>query len=569
MSVPAKLPVAREVDRRAVKAVCQRLPEAVRLQPAGRPAVVARADHLIDVLTLLRHQPDLQFDQLVDLTAVDLAGPHSENDLTVVYQLRSLRLGHQLQLETQVRAGAGLATATGVWPGANWPERELFEMFGVTFEGHPDLRRLLTPEWLGGFPLRRGYPLRGSEARLSHVGPPTDEPAMGETTRAGLDLGFLDPASPDLRIHVELDGETIVRTTVEPGYQHSGLEKLAEHRTYLQLVPLTERLSQAAPFAAGLAYVLAVEEVLAIEVPSRGQHFRLILGELTRLCGHLSWLARQAWAAGYAVVRQLAIAQREALAQLLGALTGDRAGVGVLRIGGMGLDLPGEFAGLLPPAMASLHQACTQIDSLFMKDRSWVRRSRGSGAMEREDAIAWGLTGPALRAAGVAEDVRRSAPYLSYTDYDFDIPVGACGDVYDRCAVRLQEMEQSARILKRAAEVIPRGPVRVADYGITQPPHDEVGAQMEPLIHHFQRWMEGHGLRPPAGTQVYRPTEAHTGELGFYLVSDGTDRPRRLHLRPPSLYHAQILTFLLPGTRLGDAAALVASLDVVAGEMDR
>lgn len=554
----------------AVQAICQRLPDAVRLQPSGRPAVTAGADGLIDVLTLLRHHPDLQFDQLVDLTAVDLAGPASESDLTVMYQLRSLGRGHQLQLEAQLRSGAGLSTATALWPGANWPERELFEMFGITIEGHPDLRRLLTPERLDGFPLQRRYPVQGQGDLTPHVVAPGDGPVSSEGARMGLDLGPLDQMSPaDMRIHIDLDAETITAVAVEPGYHHSGLEKLAESRTYLQLIPLTERLSHPAPLATGLAYVLAVEEILGIEVPSRGQHFRLILSEIARLCGHLSWLARQARSAGHAVVRQLAIDQRDTLAQLLEDLTGHHAGLGVVRIGGMCLDLPGELGALLSPPLASLRQACDQTDSLFMRDRGWIRRSRGSGVTERVDAIAWGLTGPALRAAGVAEDVRRSAPYLPYPEYDFDIPVGSCGDVYDRCAVRLQEMEQSARILAQAAEAVPPGPVSVADYGATQPPHDEVGAQMEPLIHHFQRWMEGHGLRPPAGAQVYRPTETHTGELGFYLVSDGTDRPRRLHMRVPSLYHAQILTSLLTGTRLGDGAALVASMDVVAGEMDR
>jgi len=532
--------------------------------------VVTRADDLIDVLTLLRHHPDLQFDQLIDLTAVDLGGPDRDGDLTIAYQLRSLDQGHRLQLETRVRAGSGLATATGLWPGANWLERELFEMFGVTFDGHPDLRRLLTPDWLRGFPLQRDYPLRGRDEDEALSQASIGEPGWADGIGRGLDLGPLDPLSPaDLRILVELDGELITEASIEPGYHHSGFEKLAENRTYLQLIPLAERLCSATPFAVSLAYTLAVEQVLGVEVPSRGQHIRLVLSEVARLSGHLNWLARQAWAAGYAVVRQLALDQREAFAQVLETLTRHRAGMGVLQIGGMGMDLPGELAALLAPALASLRHARAEIVSLFMEDRSWIRRSRGAGVVEADDAIAWGITGPALRAAGVAEDGRHTAPHLPYQEYDFSIPVGACGDMYDRCAVRLQEIDQSAHILAQAAEVLPPGPVIEADYAISQPPQEEVGTGMEPLIHHFQRWMAGHGLRPPAGAQAYCPTEAHTGELGFFLVSDGTDRPRRLHLRAPSLFHSQVLTSLLPGTRLGDAAALVASMDPVAGEMDR
>lgn len=538
---------------------------------AGRPTaahVRLAVEQLPGVLALLRHHPSLDFDQLIDLTAVDLSGVSGDHPFDLVYQLRSLGRAHRLQVTAEVgQPDASLPSAGEHWPGARWLEREVHEMLGLRFAGPGRAERLLTPAHFNGHPLLRGFALTGDggERQAAADGEPEPGPAGSLLELpAGVGRGPVP-----LRVRLHLDDEQVVEAEVEPGLAHSGFEKLAEHLGYHQLATAAERVTDADPASGALAAVLAAECLLQVEVPPRARRIRLVLAELSRLHSHIEWLARLARVAGFGQAAALADGGAEAAADLQQLLSGRRRIPGVLRVGGVAADLPEAMPSAMTEFLEGLRRSLGRLRVLWVGTRSWDRRARGLGALAPDRAIAWGVTGPDLRATGVCEDARRSLPYCGYEEVDFEVPVGAAGDAFDRCAVRLAEIEQSARILETACRDLPGGPVMIDDYEVSQPPPGGAGTHVEELIHHMELWMDGHGLRPPPGSQVYQPVEGATGELGIFVLSDGTGRPYRLHLRSPSLMQAQVLADLLRGVHLEDAPVVVASLGICAAEMDR
>lgn len=401
-------------------------------------------------------------------------------------------------------------------------------------------------------------------------------PEAGAPERLVLNMGPSHPSTHGvLRLELELDGETILRATPHIGYLHRGFEKIAEHVTYTQFIPYTDRLDYLAPLANNVAFVLAVEKLLGIEdrVPVRARFIRVICAELARISSHLLGLGAFAMDCGAVTVFLYQFTEREKIYSLCEALTGARFTTSYTRVGGVARDLPPGWCGALGKFLDELLRTVDEIDRLLTRNMIWVKRTRGVGVIPREMAIGHGLTGPNLRASGVPYDLRKDRPYLCYDRFEFDVPVGTTGDCYDRYLIRLEEIRQSARIIRQCLDRIPGGPdnatgepIVLDDYKIALPPKHRTLRAMEELIHHFMTVT--HGPACPAGG-IYFGHENPKGELGFYICSAGGGVPYRLRIRAPSFFTLSVLPALLPGHALADVPAILGSLDFVMGECDR
>lgn len=389
------------------------------------------------------------------------------------------------------------------------------------------------------------------------------------TTRRTMTLN-MGPQHPSthgvLRLVLELDGEVVVTCVPHIGYLHTGIEKGLESKRYQQGIPLTDRMDYLAPLSNNLALVLAIEKALGITVPERAQTIRVLLTELTRIKSHLVWLGTHALDIGAMSVFLYCFREREAILDLYEAVSGQRMMSTYFRVGGLASDLPPGFEDAVKAFLKSFPDRLAEYEALLTANPLWRQRTIGIGTIKREDAVALGLTGPSLRACGVAYDVRRAHPYSSYERYSFDIPLGKTGDVYDRYLVRVAEMRQSHRIAGQALERLTPGPVNVADPKLIPPPKPLLKRSMEALIHHFKLYAEGFSV--PAG-EVYQAIEAPRGEFGCYLVSDGSPRPYRVHFRAPSFVNLQALPKMVEGRLVADVVAVIGSLDIVLGEIDR
>ena len=390
-------------------------------------------------------------------------------------------------------------------------------------------------------------------------------PASAETMV--LNVGPQHPSTHGvLRLILELDGETIVRAAPDVGYLHTGIEKSAEKLYYSQVIPLTDRIDYLAPLSNNLVYCLAVEKLLNLEVPPRAQWIRVLLTELTRLNNHLVWLGTCALELGAMSVFLYCFREREEILKVFELVSGQRMMTSYFRIGGLAVEPPADFPRQVDRLLKMLPGRFDEYEDLLTENRIWLARTRGVGVLSPEDAIAWGITGPNLRASGVAFDLRKAEPYSGYENFKFEIPVRPEGDVYARYVVRVAEMRQSVRIARQALDGLPAGPVRADAPGIVLPERDKMKTEMEALIYHFKLVVDG--FAPPAG-EVYAAVESPKGELGCFLVSDGSPRPWRMRWRPPSLLNVQVLSKLLPGHLFADAIAILASVDFVLGEVDR
>ena len=372
-----------------------------------------------------------------------------------------------------------------------------------------------------------------------------------------------------LRVVMELDGEIIVKTSPEIGFLHSGFEKLGEHLDYNQYITITDRMNYLSPLCNNVAYALAVEKLLGLEVPKRAQYIRVIMCELSRIADHLTAMGMQAVDVGAFTVFLYGFRIREKIYDLFELACGARLTTSYTRVGGMMRDLPDEF---IPAAKAIIEEmplTFKQIDGLLSHNRIWLDRTRGIGVIPTDMAISYGLTGPIGRASGVDYDLRVNEPYSSYEDFDFDVIIGADGDAYDRFNVRLYELWESMKICIQALDKLPSGPVNVdADSKYMLPPREEIFNSIEALIHHFEITMENRGFEPVIG-EAYVPTEAPNGELGYYIVSDGQRAPYRVRTRTPSLINYSVFPEIMPGLNVSDTVAVLGSLNIIAGELDR
>jgi NADH-quinone oxidoreductase subunit D len=382
-----------------------------------------------------------------------------------------------------------------------------------------------------------------------------------------LNMGPSHPATHGvLRVILELDGEIITKAIPDVGYLHRGDEKIAENMTYNQFVPYTDRLDYLAPLANNVAYAMAVEKLMGWELPPRGQAIRLICCELARISSHLLGLGAFAMDTGAMTVFLYTFTEREKIYNLCEQISGARFTTSYTRIGGMTRDLPDAFFPMVRKFLEEFPPALDEIDSLLSRNRIFVDRTKDVGVISREDAIAYGLSGPNLRGSGVDHDLRKKQPYLGYDQYDFDVPIGSAGDCYDRYLVRVEEMRQSVSILKQALAKLPSGPITVSDTKNFPPPKTSVLTKMEELIHHFILHTEG--IQAPEG-EVYFGAENPKGELGFYIQSKGGGVPYRLKIRAPSFVNLSILDKILPGHMMSDVVSILGSLDFVMGECDR
>ncbi len=369
-----------------------------------------------------------------------------------------------------------------------------------------------------------------------------------------------------LRLILELDGETVVKATPHIGFLHRGVEKLAEYKTYHQFITLTDRLDYLAPLSNNLGYVLAVEKLLNIEAPKRSQYIRIILCELTRISSHLLWLATHALDIGAMTVYFYCFRERETINNIFEMAAGARMNLSYFRIGGVARDLPDGFVEKVREFVNDFPARLRDYETLLTKNKIWLMRTKDVGVISAEDAINYGLSGPSIRGSGVKWDVRKSEPYSSYDEMDFIVPVGQNGDVYDRYIVRLEEMRQSNEIVRQAMDTIPKGKFIAELPDVTLPQKENLKKSMEALIQHFK--VVTGGICPPVG-EVYACVEAPKGELGFYVVSDGTKNPYRVKIRPPSFVNLEGLQKMVEGHLIADVVAVIGSLDIVLGEIDR
>ncbi len=391
-----------------------------------------------------------------------------------------------------------------------------------------------------------------------------------KTKEITISMGPQHPATHGvLRVVLDLDGETVVKCTPYVGYLHRGTEKLAENRTYLSALPLTDRLDYISSMSNNIGYCVALERLFGIEVPERAKYIRTIMAEMTRISSHIIGISTHALDIGAMTLFLYSFRDRERLLDLFEMTCGARLTVSYPRIGGVRNDVSQEFLDRLYEFTEEYPKIIEdQYETLLDQNRIWLQRTKGIGVISAEDAINWGLTGPTLRGSGVPYDVRKYAPYDAYPYVEFDVPIGKNGDVYDRYKCRMEELKQSTRIIKQCIEKMPKGPVMAPDAPqFTLPPKDRVLSDMESLIRQFVLITKG-PINAPEG-EIYVATEVPKGELGFYFVSDGTGRPYRMRLRSPSFVHVSVLPKLCEGGLVADVIANIGTIDIVLGECDR
>jgi len=390
---------------------------------------------------------------------------------------------------------------------------------------------------------------------------------MAETRFMTINMGPQHPATHGvLRVVLELDGEVIVKATPDIGHLHRGVEKLAETKTYHQSIPFTDRLDYTNAMGNNLAYVLAVEKLLGLEVPKRAQYLRVLMAELQRIAAHLIWLGTHVLDMGAITPIFYTFREREAILRIFEEVAGGRLTPTYLRIGGVSKDLPEGIDEKIKAFVQTFPDHVKEYETLLTKNVIWMKRTKDVGVISKEDALSWGVTGPTLRGIGVKYDVRKAFPYSGYEEFDFDIPIGSVGDVYDRYIVRLREMEWSNAIVEQALERLPKGPIIANDPRITLPPKEDVVTDIGALIRQFKIVSEG--FQPPKG-EVYASVEASKGELGFYIVSDGSNRPFRFRIRTPSFANLSALPRMIEGSLIADVISVIGSIDIVLGEIDR
>jgi NADH-quinone oxidoreductase subunit D len=390
---------------------------------------------------------------------------------------------------------------------------------------------------------------------------------MATTETMTLNMGPQHPSTHGvLRLVLELDGEVIVKVTPHIGYLHRGVEKLSEHRTYHQILPLTDRLDYLAPMSNNLGYILAVEKLMGVEVPERAETIRIIMAELTRLESHLVWIACHALDIGAMTVFIYAFRERETVMEIYELISGARMTSNFFRVGGLSQDVPDEFVKKVSDFIDVMPGYLDQYEGLLTTNPIWLKRTIGNGIISAEDAIDIGLTGPALRGSGVDWDLRRDNPYSGYEKYQFKVPTGENCDTFDRYTVRLVEMREACKIVRQGLDKLKPGPVLADSPQVCYPPKESVYNSIEGLIHHFK--IASEGFPAPEG-EVYQGVEAPKGELGFYIVSDGGNKPERMRIRPPSFVNLQAIEQMSVGTMIADLVAVIGTLDIVLGEIDR
>jgi NADH-quinone oxidoreductase subunit D len=390
---------------------------------------------------------------------------------------------------------------------------------------------------------------------------------IGEDRTMVLNMGPQHPSTHGvLRLLLELDGETIIRIRPDIGFLHTGIEKTCEAKFYQQVVPLTDRIDYLCPMTNNLAYVLAVEKLLGLEIPKRAQWIRVLLNELTRLNSHLVWLGTHAMDVGAMTVFLYCFREREDILRLFEMVSGQRMMTSYFRVGGLALEVPLGFFDRVKRFIDAFPSHIDEYENLLTQNPIWTGRTKGVGKITYEDAIALGLSGGVARGSGVDWDLRRDMPYSSYDQFDFKVPIATEGDVFARYMIRVQEMRESTRIVQQALAGMPEGPIKADAPKVVLPDREKMKTQMEALIYHFKIVTEGFTV--PAG-EVYQGVESPRGEMGYYIVSDGTAKPYRVHMRSPSFANLNAILPMCQGQLIADVVAAIGSIDIVLGDVDR
>lgn len=536
----------------------------------------AVGDHMVECSketapALLRYLKEyLGFNFLMDVCGVDY--PERAKRFDVVYHLFNSKDFSRVRVKAQIADGESIGTATTIWKGADWFEREAYDMFGIIFSGHPNLRKILTHHQFVGHPLRKDYEADAQQHCDSvlpiHFDNTPDQRGDHLDNRfVPINIGPSHPAMHGtLRVMAELDGETVVRASCEIGFLHRCFEKMAETHPYNQVIPYTDRLNYCSAPMNNVGYCKAVERLLNVEIPDRAKAMRVLLCELSRVIDHIVAVGTGGVDLGALTAFFHLFTYREKVYSLFEKLCGARLTVSMTRVGGMAQDAPAGWFDDVLHFCNEMSDGIDEISKMLLDNKIFIKRTQGVCPVSKADAIAWGYTGPLLRASGLGLDLRKSNPYYGYENYDFDIPTGSNGDIYDRYCVRIEEMRQSIRIIRQVCKNMPGGDYTIRDKGIVLPEKKDVYGNIEGLMNHFMLVIKG--LRPPVG-EVYDATEAANGELGFYLVSDGSANPYRLKVRPPCFAIYQSFPSVVKGSMLADAIATVASMNVIAGELDR
>jgi len=540
--------------------------------PTDQPTWIVDRSQLVDVCRDLQSGAHgTRYDLLLDLCGVDY--PERDDRFEVVYHLYSIPTGKRLRLKVPLpEADPTAPTVTGVWKGANWFEREAWDLFGIRFDGHPHLRRILTHDAFQGHALRKDYDparrwiLTEDKIYQPKLVAPESKDSMFE--RMTINIGPSHPAMHGtFRFIAMVDGEEIVASEVEIGYLHRCFEKMSETHTWTQVIPYTDRLNYCSSFINNVGYCRTVEQMLGIEAPPKAIWARTILSEFSRIMDHCV-------ANGSTLVDTGALTNfwyfyqpREEIYGLLESVCGARLTVSACRIGGLLADLPPDFEARCRHLLEFIPPLIDDIETLIDKNRIWMDRSVGIAAISGEDAVNWSWTGPCLRAAGVAFDSRMAHPYDLYDTVDWEVPVLQGGDVYDRFRLRMLEIRQSLSIIRQLLDRgMPEGPFIVDDPHVALPPKDACYNQMESMIYHFKLIMDG--IQVPPG-ENYGFVEGANGELGFYAISDGSGKPYRIKVRPPCFPIFSTFPDLMKGHTVSDAIATLGGLNVIAGELER
>jgi len=537
-----------------------------------QPTWVVSRDVLADLARDLHDDKETQFDLLLDLAGVDY--PDREERFEAVYHLYSIPRNQRLRLKVPVAEDdVTLPSLIPVWKAADWFEREAYDMFGLRFEGHPNLRRILTHDAFQGHPLRKDYDATRrwilTEDKIYR--PKLDVPESTTDDmfeRMTINIGPSHPAMHGtFRVVAELDGETIVASEVEIGYLHRCFEKMCETHTWQQVVPYTDRLNYCSSFINNVAYCRTVEAMLGVEVPPKAVWARTILSEFSRIMDHCVANGSTLVDAGALTNFWYLFQPREEIYGLLESCCGARLTVSYGRIGGLSQDLPPDFMERCYRLLEIIPPFIKDVETLIDKNTIFHKRAVGAAAISAEDAVNWGWTGPCLRACGVDLDVRKVAPYDLYDTVDWEVPVFHGGDVFDRYRQRNAEIRQSLSIIRQLLDRgMPDGPHIVDDPHVALPPKEATYNQMESMIYHFKLIMDG--IQVPPGER-YDMVEGANGELGFYCVSDGSSKPYRIKVRPPCFPIFSTFPLLINGNSVSDLIVTLGGLNVIAGELER